>query len=224
MKNRILFSLCMFLTACLIVSSVSLADEKSFNLELFKSQISRTNPKYNQYSVIIDDMEARGFINLRGEQKFPDSDGYVYNFTKTGDWCYVVNPDILLRNYGTSKFVPIPRIWFTYYGVHLYTYDTAIFKIGENLYTFEDILVSFDKSNWSRSVNFETSMVCICNSKTHIDFINDWIANGTSPIKVRLKGQKDTRDFIYPEEAQADTLLMFKNFKDAGGLDYLSDL
>jgi len=54
-----------------------------------------------------------------------------------------------------------------------------------------------------------------------------WIENGTNPIKVRLKDDysgRDAFDFIFPQAPQADILLMFQNFKDAGGYNLLPTL
>lgn len=93
---------------------------------------------------------------------------------------------------------------------------TAFFKIGDTTYTFNDINVSYDTSNWSSDTVWNSKSVCLCSSD-YIDFMDAWIANGITSIKVRLKGNKHSVDFYFPEEAQADTLLMFQNFKDAGG-------
>lgn len=173
-----------------------------------------------QYSISLDDMEARGFISLN-RMILPSDYGYTIDYLDCGYWLYVCEPDIYLANYGSAQFRPYPRIWFRYDGKDLYTYDTAIFKIGDTTYTFNDIDVSYETSNWSSDTVWSSKSVCIC-SGDYIDFMDAWIANETASIKVRLKGSKDSLDFYFPIEAQADTLLMFQNFKDAGGYAMLS--
>ncbi len=190
-----------------------------FDLGVFRNEPSRTGKKTNQYTISIDDMEARGFIDCITYVD-PRSTGYVFNYIDADMWIYVTHPDIYLANYGTKKFYPLPRIWFTYYTKDLTTYTTAIFKVNDNLYTFNNIYVDSKVSNWSKKVNYEVKMVCLI-SKEYKDFMDDWIANGTKTIKVRLKGKNESRDFEYPKEAQADALLLFQNFKDAGGYNLL---
>ena len=145
---------------------------------------------------------------------------YTYDYLNCDTWLYVCYPDTYLAKYGTSNFYPVPRIWFEYYGKDLYTYTTAIFKIGDTTYTFDDIDVSYDTSNLSKLCKFESTMVCLCDVN-YVDFMDAWIENGTASIKVRLKGNKDSKDFYIPAKAQADTLLMFQNFKEAGGYELL---
>ena len=195
---------------------------KKFDLDVFTSQKRVEDPKYNQYSVSLDDMEARGFISLN-KTIFPDSTGYAYDHIGAGMWLYVCKPDIYLYQYGTKQFVPFPRIWFEYDGKELYTYDTAIFKIGGTTYTFDNIYVSYDTSNWNYDTKWSSKSVCICD-REYIDFMEAWIANGTASIKIRLKGNRNTRDFACPQKVQKDILLMFQNFKDAGGYAYLPTL
>lgn len=204
------------MVAMLMTSIVAVAEgEKSdFDLDVFRNQMRLDNSGYKQYSVFLDDMEARGFISLNREVS-PGSNGYVYNYL-SGYCFYVCKPDVYLGKYGTASFYPIPRIWFEYDGRELYTYDTAIFKIGDTTYTFNDIDASYDTSNWNRDTVWHSESVCLCDSN-YTEFMDAWIANGITSIKVRLKGNKDSVDFYFPEEAQADTLLMFQNFKDAGG-------
>lgn len=205
------------LVAMLMTSIVAVAEgEKSdFDLNVFYDQMRLDNSGYKQYSVSLDDMEARGFISLN-RLLTPRDRGYSFDYLDCGCWLYVCEPDIYLAKYGTAQFYPIPRIWFEYDGKDLYTYDTAIFKIGDTTYTFNDINVSYDTSNWSSDTVWNSKSVCLCSSD-YIDFMDAWIANGITSIKVRLKGNKHSVDFYFPEEAQADTLLMFQNFKDAGG-------
>ena len=221
MKKK-LICLAMSIMLLILCFGTALAEgtsaQSKFDLNIFRNQNSL---KYNkkQYIVTIDDMESRGFISLNG-YILPSDDGHTYNYINADMWLYVCYPDVYLANYGTSKFYPIPRIWFEYYGKDLYTYQTAIFKIGETTYTFNNIHVSQNTSNWSKNCRFESKMVCVCKAE-YKDFMNSWIANGTKQIKVRLKGTKNTQDFMLPSEAQADILLMFQNFKDAGGYNLL---
>lgn len=197
------------------IAAVAEEDKSSFDLNVFYKQMRLDNSGNKQYSISLDDMEARGFISLN-RWIFPSDEGYTFDYLDGEKWLYVCKPDIFLANYGTAKFYPIPRIWFEYDGKDLSTYDTAIFKIGVTTYTFNGIYVSYDTSNWNKYTVWASKSVCLCDSD-YIDFMDAWIANGTAPIKVRLKGSKDSVDFYFPDEAQADTLLMFKNFKDAGG-------
>lgn len=202
--------------------ATALGADTGFDLNVFYKQLRPDGSGNSQYSVSIDDMEARGFISLN-KIIWPDDDGYSFDYINADMWLYTCSPDIYLANYGTSKFYPLPRIWFEYNGKDLYTYDTAIFKIGDTTYTFNDINVSYDTSNWSRDTKWKSKSVCLCDS-SRTAFMDAWIANGTALIKVRLKGNKHSLDFNLPKDAQADTLLMFKNFKDAGGYSLLPTL
>ena len=85
---------------------------------------------------------------------------------------------------------------------------------------------SIQPSTWSKTTNWESDTVCLCYSN-YIPFMDAWIENGTNPIKVRLKDDysgRDAFDFIFPQAPQADILLMFQNFKDAGGYNLLPTL
>ena len=205
------------LVSMLVTGLVAAAENGNlgFDLDVFYNQMRPDHSGNKQYTVSLDDMEARGFISLN-RWIMPDDYGYSFDYLDCGLWLYVCEPDIYLGQYGTALFYPLPRIWFEYDGKDLYTYDTAIFKIGDTIYTFNDIDVSYDTSNWSSDTVWNSKSVCLCNSN-YIDFMDAWIANGTASIKVRLKGNKHSVDFYFPNEAQADTLLMFQNFKDAGG-------
>ena len=206
----------------MLISVSALAETaEKFDLNVFNNQTRPNDTLTNQYDISLDDMEARGFISIN-RSITPSNYDYTVDRFGYGSYLYVCYPDIYLAQYGTSGFYPVPRIWFEYYGKDMLTYDTVIFKIGDNTYTFYDsgISSSIKLSNWSREVDWESQSVCLCDS-TYIDFMDAWIANGTAPIKVRLKCSKDTVDFILEEGSQADTLLMFQNFKDAGGYSLL---
>lgn len=200
---------------CLFAGS---AYADGFDMDVFRKQTTPGDDSKHQYSVSIDDMEARGFISMNYSSKYNDS-GDTYNFYNLDMYLYVCEPDIYLANYGTSKFFPVPRVWVTYYGAELYTYDAAIFKIGDTTYRFDDVFVSNDTSNLTDECRFKSKIACIC-SADYTDFMDAWIANGTASIAVRLKGRNANTsdvDFSFPAHAQANTLLMFQNFKDAGG-------
>ncbi len=214
----------LMLLLALLMTNFAYAENanKEFNLNVFTAQKRVEDPKYNQYRVSLDDMEARGFISLN-KTISPNNTGYAYDHINAEMWLYVCKPDIYLYQYGTKQFVPFPRIWFEYDGKDLYTYDTAIFKIGDTTYTFNDIFVSYDTSNWNYDTKWSSKSVCVCDMD-YISFMEAWIQNGTAPIKIRLKGNKNSRDFTCPKEAQKDILLMFENFKDAGGYALLPNL
>lgn len=214
--------LSLVLLAALLLTTLpttALGASTGFDLNVFYKQLRLDGSGNSQYSVSLDDMEARGFISLN-RYISPGDEGYTFDHINADMWLYTCYPDTFLANYGSSKFYPLPRIWFEYNGKDLYTYDTAIFKIGDTTYTFNDIDVSYDTSNWSHETNWESKSVCLCDS-SYTTFMDAWIANGTASIKVRLKGNKDTIDFYLPKDTQADTLLMFQNFKDAGGYSLL---
>ena len=77
------------MVAMLMTSIVAVAEgEKSdFDLSVFYDQMRLDNSGYKQYSVSLDDMEARGFISLNREV-LPDSNGYVYNYLS--GYCFYV--------------------------------------------------------------------------------------------------------------------------------------
>lgn len=195
--------------------------KEQFDLSVFYNQKRVKDTTTNQYSISLDDMEARGFISLN-RYISPNNYDYTVDRYGWGNYLYVCYPDMYLANYGTSRFYPVPRIWFQYYGKEMYNYDTVIFKIGDYTYTFYDSAVtsSLKLSNWSDDVTWESKTVCLCDTN-YIAFMDAWIENGTAPIKVRLKCNNDTVDFYLKEGSQADTLLLFQNFKDAGGYAYL---
>ncbi|MBQ3574144.1 MAG: hypothetical protein IJA26_00610 [Clostridia bacterium] len=212
----------MVLMIAMLVSFSALAETAgNFDLNVFYNQKRQDDALTNQYSISLDDMEARGFISIN-RSITPSNYDYTVDRFGYGSYLYVCYPDIYLAKYGTSGFYPLPRIWFNYYGKDMLTYETVIFKIGDNTFTFYEsgVASSLDLSNWSREVDWQSKTVCLCDS-TYIDFMDAWIANGTAPIKVRLKCNKDSVDFILEEGSQADTLLMFQNFKDAGGYTLL---
>lgn len=131
--------------AMLMTCAAALADSQSFSLDLnvFYNQTRPKNDTLKQYSVSLDDMEARGFIDLN-RTIFPSDRGYAHDYLDCDMWLYVCRPDIYLGQYVTPLAYALPRIWFEYDGADLYTYDTAIFKIGDTTYTFHDIGVSYD--------------------------------------------------------------------------------
>lgn len=229
MKDWFQRGLCLVITMVILFAcggSFAEGSSSSFDLDVFRNQITivRNPPNSEtdcQYVIRIDDMEAQGIISLNGGGGgYPTDDSEnTYHYMDSDRWLYTCEPDVILWKYGTTSFVPFPRIWFYYYGADLYTYETAIFKIGDTTYTFDNISVSYDTSNWSDECRFESKMVCICDA-TYTDFMDAWIANEDS-IKVRLKGSKNTVDFNYPSKQQAYARLMFQNFRDAGGYDLL---
>ena len=225
MKRIISFTL----MVTMLLVNFAYAETRDFNLDVFFNQMSISDEHTNQYTVIVDDMEARGFIKLKDKEFDPRAEDYRDDVDGLGDgFLYICEPDIILASYGTPEFIPMPRIWFRYYGDYAYLYDTVIFKIGDTTYTFNNCALpsSLQVSNWSSTTNFESQTLCLCYSD-YIPFMDAWIANGTDPIKVRLKDDlsgRDSYDFIYPSVPQADILLMFQNFKDAGGYDLLPAL
>lgn len=217
-------SLILMLMMLMSISASAETASGKFDLNVFYNQTRSTTSAEKQYSISIDDMEARGFISLY-KYILPSDDNYTIDRFGFGSDLYVCYPDIYLAGYGTSNFYPIPRIWFEYYGKDMLIYETVIFKIGDTTYTFDECGVSssLKVSNWSNDVDWQSKTVCLF-TDNYIDFMDAWIANGTAPIKVRLKCSKDTVDFILADGSQADTLLMFQNFKDAGGYALLPHL
>ena len=81
----------------LMTSIVAMAEgEKSdFDLNVFYDQMRLDNSGYKQYSVSLDDMEARGFISLN-RLLTPRDRGYSFDYLGCGYWLYVCEPDIYL--------------------------------------------------------------------------------------------------------------------------------
>ena len=195
------------------------ANAEGFDLDIFRNQ-SNIEPEHTdgQYNIKIDDMEARGFISIlhEGWSSLPDT-RYTYSYTDYK--MYSTVPDIMLVNYGTNKFFPLPRIWFYYYGNDIMLYDTVIFKIDDMTYRFEDASVSVDTFFWNNDVPYLEKILCRCDA-SYIDFMNAWIEY-EGDIKVRIKSEEHYVDYIYPSIQQENIRLMFQNFKDAGGYELL---
>ena len=211
MKRLVVLVMVLLLCA---VATVGLA-ERNFNIDVFKN---------GDWKVSIDDMEQRGFISSSKiwSSEMKSQPEYLYN-DDLDSRHIKVTPDIYLAKYGTSKFVPYPRIWLdmhSKYKIYGWTFvQSVIIKVDDMTYTFEGNVFGNTRENqsWYYGSGWtEENLVCVC---TDTDFMDAWIETKNS-VKVRLKGSDGQVDFYLPNGSVQSIREMFVAFRDAGGYSY----
>ncbi len=210
------------LLALLLCATVGTGMAAGFDTKVFED---------NSWKVTIDDMEQRGFIENREIMSADMSyqPEYIYSDNMIGGDCrrIRVTPDVYLGKYGTSKFVPYPRIWLdmhSKYNIYGWTMvQSVIIKVGDVTCTFEGNTFgnTTDTKSWYYGSGWTTEkMVCVC---TDTEFMDAWIES-TGPVKVRLKGSKGQVDFNLPSGSVREIKEMFQCFRDAGGYAYFNGI
>lgn len=168
--------------------------------------------------VIEDDMEGIAYIFYgewdRGETIHTEIEE---SYEQTG-FSSCIYPDILVVNPGTSKQLPVFRIWILYSNDEWLFADNCIIKIGDNRYLFDNIDVKRD-SGYTKYVGSwikETLLIKIGDAS--IPFMNDLVkaVYDDETITMRLKGSEGYIDFDITYNAYTIASL-YEDFLQYGG-------
>lgn len=179
--------------------------KQAFDLSVFEREQGIIRSDTQMWLINADEKNATGKI-------WPNVTGKDYDSFEDRT-AIEIGVCILLENYGTPDFNPVPRIevrFITYAGLVV---DDAVFTIGDKSFTFNHINVKTRESSGS----LYEILYLLCQDG---EFMDAWIEND-GQVKMTLKGANGEFDWIVTDDMRRNIALLFKDYRKAGGYDYL---
>ena len=168
-------------------------------------------------SITTDTIESRAVINVENYDKvatlISPTDGTSRLFSRTH-----IYPDIYVHDYGKATELPVLRIIIDFSYEDWLFADSAVFKLGDVTYTFNNIGSDSRREVGTNGYVYESLVILIGNENK--EFI-EAICEGKSDLLLRIKGTKGSKDFEVNRNGKffSDVKQMYDTMLSAGGFD-----